>query len=409
MVRIHFFDAPPYEPPETADEPMSSAPNAEADDLADRLAAIRPVSAPYGGLPPGVLIHVVEELIALRGPHAQHDIAALRLASKLLCSVATPSFYKVIQIYDGKHILDLISQVQNRPELCNTTRAIWWDDSISIMGTLLETSRPHLVHFPALEELAYCYDMHYVIPSAAHGIQYAIREIGPWCGAPDPTRNHVYTYAIQGTPTIKVNSGATRAEVLEQCSEPNFKHAIWAAHFVCPWLNEESITLARAPGTVTHLTVTLWVHPGIPPMHELAKHLKEFLHRCTMPMLKFLVVRLISFGKRPNGLPTAEDAQGYRPFPRPENRESLYYQDQAHFAFIENSIAEIVKSFRDDRIRFETIKLTGVQSQTRYEDVRKFTRQQWMERVNGGAGPWLDPMTQETKLVAPQEEMDEID
>lgn len=136
--------------------------------------------APYGGLPPELIIQCIEQLVSQGGARVQQDIASLRRASKVLCGIATPHFYRTVELVSTSRVKSLITQLQANPKLCDTTRAIWWDEMESGQQPM-ESTKPYLCRFANVDQVAFCSNVHNLDApiGLSMGLQFALRNVGP--------------------------------------------------------------------------------------------------------------------------------------------------------------------------------------------------------------------------------------
>lgn len=263
----------------------------------------------------------MEHLAAQGGPLPQHTIASLRLVSKLLHKHATPHFYKTIQISHYSHTADLVAQLQAQPKLCDTTRAIWWDDKPdSFKERLRHTATPYLVQLSNVEEVAYTCTgktLEFESPYPV-GLHYALRPAGPWCQPLSFLRPPEPVEEVQRTPTYYSGyvlgyneeslARTERFRALEQKWEeehpdegfpyeplpgmaeiyPEPSRAIYAVHLVVPALTLYEMSFYTEAKTVTHLTITLYERLNLADDAEAEFVLGEILDLSQMPLLQHL-------------------------------------------------------------------------------------------------------------------------
>lgn len=142
-----------------------------------------------------------------------------------------------------------------------------------------------------------------------------------------------------------------------------------------------------------------------------------------MPLLEHFVLRLVNLHGR-RGPPSAEEALrcAKEEEEDEEEEDSDYSEEEEEEPLDEETIASedrreldertyealdavIALGYGDDpRFRVETIhNPDAVRSKDTYENVRRYTLQQWKERVHHRrAGPWSDPQTQQAPPLAGQ-------
>lgn len=330
-----------------------------------------------GALPTELIIQIVESLVSHGGPRLQHDLSSLRRASKLLSNVATPHFYKTIELSRGDRAMALIKQLQARRKLCDTTRAIWWDEKKAMWPDYL--SAPY-IQLANVDEVAYWNtETSSDLPAPFHiGCHFALRDVGPWCKPTDvpdfdPPTKPINT--MQCTPTINVEYGMLNNELGQ-----NPRRALWAAHLVAPSLMGTDLYIE--PQTITHLTLTIASHPKV--FEEDIEVIWEVLVCSRVPLLEHFTLQCIDFAKKAD---------------KDMNPSERMWQELCGWERRVSKLESILRSCNDPRTRFVRLNTPDLtRKSTMLDDVRKFTLEQWRERVyHGRAGPWRDPLTQTVK------------
>lgn len=411
-------------------------------------------------LPVELCVLFIEHLAAQGGPQLSRDLASLRLTSKLLHQVATQHFYRIIQLGNRTHTRELIAQLQAQPRLRDTTRAIWWDQKAPPGERAVQLiSQPYLVHFANVDEVAFAYaEPVEGKPNQGDypvGLHYGLREAGPWCHPVEFVRPDRIVEKVQRTPTLFDHYAGARSEffakiklvaqlevkwkaehpgetppkprpwLLECFPEP--KRAIWAMHLVVPGLQFNDKILYTEPKTITHLTITLYEHFIVGDDPDFEEVLDDILEARTMPLLQHLHINCINFGIR-SVRPTRAEADPFG-FAKEDKQarqakkvgeeaewetdsededdaaydmEGIRLEDHQEWLYRVQDVESIVTTCGDPRVTFDTIELPGLRSATLMEDVRKFTLQQWQERVyHHRTGPWKAPMTQSVRTDPP--------
>lgn len=353
--------------------------------------------------------------------------------------------------------MDLIAQLQAQPKLCDNTRAIWWDVTEPLTAEskrIILSSSPYLVHFANVDEVAFtCEEFARIGKDRTYpvGLHYALRDAGSWCEPLEFLRPTPRVEEVQRTPTIRtyfpreedIMDRQRRGGELEKKWRaehpgqkpprptpwkrevvPEPKRSVWGMHLVLPGLQLRDMQLYAPQKTVTHLTITLYEHFAVRDDPSLEEVLEQILDARQMPLLQHLHIRAIHFGARcrqptrderdPTGTEDCtwekiqrdktgkEDGWEARADAAEVDMQLLMLEDVNEWRYRWNAIKDAVKYCGDPRVTFEKIEFAKTCSDQLMDDVRKFTLQQWQERVHHGrAGPWKAPMTTSVRTDPP--------